>query len=81
MHMNEPRDFHSLVSLAATGPNDALDRGAFRASGIEKTTLSDGTPAVIVRLAGKAWYTGTAVFVAEELDGIAKDGFQLRLPN
>jgi trans-L-3-hydroxyproline dehydratase len=81
MRMNQHRDFHSIVSLVATGPNNALDRGAFRASGIEETTLSDGTPGVIVRLEGKAWYTGTAVFVAEELDGIAKDGFQLRLPN
>jgi hypothetical protein len=81
MRMHEPRDFHSLVSLAAIGSNNALDRGAFRASGIQETTLSDRTPAVIVRLEGKACDTGTAVFEAEELDRIAKDGFHLRLPN
>lgn len=79
--MHEPRDFHSLVSLASDQTGDAVDRGAFRASGIAETALSDGTPAVVVRLEGKAWYTGMSVFVAEELDGIARDGFQLRLPN
>ena len=79
--MNEPRDFHSLVSLAKVGSGDALDRGAFRALGIEETKLSDGTSAVVVRLDGKAWYTGTSIFVAEKLDEIARNGFQLRLPN
>jgi hypothetical protein len=81
MRMSESQDFHSLVSLAASGTSDALDRGAFRVSGIQETMLSDGTPAVIVRLEEKAWYTGTAVFVAEELNGNAKDGFHVRLPN
>lgn len=81
MQMNEARDFYSLVSLATVGSSDALDQGAFRASEIEETRFSEGTPAVVVRLEGKAWYTGTSIFVAEESDRIARDGFQLRLPN
>jgi proline racemase len=81
--MHTPRDFHSIVSLAATDNSvrNAVDTGAFRASGVTKTTMTDGTPAVVVRLEGKAWYTGMSVFVAEEGDGIARDGFTLQLPN
>jgi proline racemase len=81
--MHTTRDFHSLVSLAAAGKGDkaAVDAGAFRASGVQETLMSDGTPAVVVRLEGKAWYTGMSVHVAEARDGIASDGFTLQLPN
>ncbi|KAJ9123937.1 hypothetical protein QFC22_000728 [Naganishia vaughanmartiniae] len=83
LSMYAPRDFHSVVSLAATNDSDrnAVDTGAFRASAVQETTMGDGTPAVIVRLEGKAWYTGMSVFVVEEGDGIARNGFTLHLPN
>lgn len=52
--------------------------GAFSAEIVEKTTL-EGTsvPAVVVKVEGKGYYTGTSSFIAEEGDETGYSGFTM----
>ncbi|KAF7289625.1 Proline racemase [Mycena chlorophos] len=63
LRIGESRVYHSLVSL------DAGAGVGFRGTAVE--TTEDGT---IVRVEGRAFYTGAASFVVEDGDGLA-DGF------
>nr|GAT47406.1 proline racemase [Mycena chlorophos] len=65
LRIGESRVYHSLVSLDA----DAGAGVGFRGTAVEMT--EEGT---IVRVEGRAFYTGAASFVVEDGDGLA-DGF------
>ncbi|GAA5888114.1 hypothetical protein JCM6882_000285 [Rhodosporidiobolus microsporus] len=81
--LNEPRRYHSVVSLASDEPaKDAFEGEAVEELRVEggRWGEGEGRRAVRVKTSGRAYYTDASAFVAEEDDYLSKAGFQVALP-
>jgi trans-L-3-hydroxyproline dehydratase len=73
--LGQPWDYHSIVSLGKSG--------AFRATPVENVQVTGpqgDIKAVIVKVEGRAYYTGAHTFVHEKVDRIAGEGIVVGLP-
>lgn len=70
--MGEVLTFESLVSVQHRG-------NSFQGTAVEKVKLEDGREGVVVKVEGKASYTGVSKFIVEEQDEM-KEGFVFSLP-
>lgn len=71
--VGEKWGYHSLPSLA----NDGKD--AFSGTPVEEVEMKDvvGGKGVVVKIEGRAFYTGVGTFVVEEGDGLSAEGFDI----
>lgn len=71
--LGETRLFGGMFSRAA----GAEGGGYFEGSPVKEVKIG-GVSAVVVEVAGRAWYTGVGGFVIEEKDALGEEGFLIR---